>query len=84
MHIGGSFFRSAQIFRGRILIKGDRKMSDYQDGYNKGYEDALSGQTDDVGGALFSLVSALTFTQQAEYENGYSAGYAKGKEELES
>ena len=63
-------------------------MSSYQDGYEKGYEDGISGKhhmTDDFEGIIGTLVDvALGVTEsEEEWREGYNDGYEAGREEYE-
>lgn len=59
-------------------------MSYYQEGYDKGHEDAINGEPEPESGLIYSFVSAVLDTEeQAEWEEGYRDGYAAGKEETE-
>ena len=61
-------------------------MSSYQDGYDRGYEDAISGKhsmVDDLEGIIGTFVDGVLGTTEAEEEfrEGYKDGYEAGREE---
>ena len=59
-------------------------MSYYQEGYNKGYDDALNGEPEPESGLIYTLISAvLDDEEQVEWEEGYKDGYAAGKKQAE-
>ena len=59
-------------------------MSYYQDGYDKGHEDALQGNSSDVNQWTRLMGDILQDPKEVdEYEDGYEAGYADGERDRE-
>lgn len=60
-------------------------MSSYQDGYDKGYEDAINGERNicEGGGPIYDIISLISDDdKQEDWEDGYRAGYEAGEDEL--
>ena len=57
-------------------------MSCHQEGYDRGYDDAVNGKSELTGsGMSYGFLSALIDDKdQIEWENGYREGYTAGKE----
>ena len=60
-------------------------MSNYQDGYDKGYQDAINGEREMATDTFLSIFDELIDgdDRQKEWEEGYTDGYEAGEEELE-
>jgi len=58
-------------------------MSSYQDGYDKGYQDAIDGERELSTDTFMSIFDGLVTDadKQAEWEEGYRDGYKAGEEE---
>lgn len=63
-----------------IFKKRGRKMSYYDEGYNKGYEDGFAGKPSERESPA-GLLDFINDQNVTEWEEGYEAGYKDGEKE---